>query len=99
MEMMVSLGKEMGKVIREAIAPLKAKIESLERQGQARGIRWTGGWARDVDFHRGDMCTHRGALWIATSDGTKSMPGADNDWQRMLKANRNGTIEEDTGND
>ena len=85
------LGRLIGQAIREQLAPIKARLDELERSIENKGIRFTGRFNRDVTNERGDICSHGGSLWVALRK-TTDMPGAGSDWTRMLTADKRGNF-------
>jgi hypothetical protein len=86
-----TLGKIIGACIREAVTPIIARLDDLERSIANKGIRFTGRFNRDITNERGDICSHGGSLWIALRK-TTDMPGAGSDWTRMLTADKRGNF-------
>lgn len=86
---LIEYSKELGALIREALAPIKARLDALEGSTTDRGIKYMGRYNRDISYERGDMVTHAASLWIA-SHRTRDAPGACSDWQRMLTADKRG---------
>jgi HK97 family phage prohead protease len=75
--------------IADDVAKCIERIAELDSATKDRGLKFMGRWNRDVDYHRGEITTHAGALWVA-SRPTTDAPGACTDWQKMLTADKRG---------
>ena len=73
-----------GDAIREAIEPLRKRIDRLEE----RGVKYVGTWQKAADYARGDVVTDQGSMWVCLKDGqTGSRPSnAPDAWQLSAKA-------------
>lgn len=83
-------GAQFGKDIVEAVrgyvdrvvAPLEERIRELE----SGGIKFVGTWQRAATYHRGDVVTHDGSMWIALGKAHGIKPGSSPDaWQLSVK--------------
>lgn len=73
--------------IKEATAPLIARIETLEKSG----MKFCGTWQRAMNYERGATVSHSGSLWVAIrSVDPDQAPGADSGWQLAVKRGRDG---------
>lgn len=83
--------------VERAVKPLAARVRALEadnerlkqlearvQESEARGIGYEGVWQRAQSYRRGNLCTHRGSLWIALR-ATDDEPGKSNAWQLGAK--------------
>lgn len=73
----------------EALNQTVATLADAATQMQGKGMQFMGRWSRSVDYTRGDVVAHNGALWVA-SNATPDAPGVGTAWQRMLKADNRG---------
>jgi hypothetical protein len=73
----------------EALNQTVATLADAATQMQGKGMQFMGRWSRNVDYERGDVVAHNGALWVA-SNATPDAPGVGTAWQRMLKADNRG---------
>jgi hypothetical protein len=69
--------------IREATAPLEARLAELEKTG----TRFRGVHQRAQNYRRGDQVTSRGSLWIALRDAPEGIAPGDSPehWQLGAK--------------
>lgn len=84
--------------IKAALAPIAARLKAAEdmiadlraelrTKAAAPGVEWAGTWRRETTFHRGQLTTHRGELWLARRSSTGTTPGDDGDaWTLIVKA-------------
>jgi hypothetical protein len=73
----------------EALNQTVATLADAATQMQGKGMQFMGRWSRNIDYERGDVVAHNGALWVA-SNATPDAPGVGTAWQRMLKADSRG---------
>jgi hypothetical protein len=69
-------------------ADLAEKLDALEsriRSIEDRGLKYCGVYQRASTYQRGDVTTHKGALWICLQP-TFETPGASDSWQLAVKA-------------
>lgn len=69
--------------IREAVAPLKARLDALE----GKGLSFEGTHQRGQQYRRGQAVVADGSLWIATRATTAS-PRENGDWALAAKAGK-----------
>lgn len=76
--------------VREATAPLLARIDALEKRTDAvekSGARFRGVYQRASSYRRGDQATHKGSLWTALDDAPEGAVPGENPalWQLAAK--------------
>jgi hypothetical protein len=79
-----ALAELIGRELRAAVAPLKARLEVLELH---RGCEWKGIYAENSVYERGDLTTRQGGLWVCVRERTAATPGTDpNSWRLVVKS-------------
>ena len=82
--------------IKAALAPIAARLKAAGdavpdlrselRTKQQPSCEWAGTWKRETTFHRGQLATDRGALWLAKCS-TTTRPGEDAyQWVLIVKS-------------
>ena len=88
-EMRHVLPCEVGKFVREQLAPLKERIEQLEQTLGEFGYR--GMWQEGIVYRAGNFVTLGGSLWHCNAEATTSRPSTDNpDYSLAVKRGRDG---------
>ena len=70
------------------IAALEKAIEELRANGPNLASAYKGSWMLGA-FHRGDLVTMSGSLWLALAD-TEEKPGAGACWKLVVKRGADG---------
>jgi hypothetical protein len=76
-------------IIKQALEPMKARNAQLEqriKELEARPLlKYLGVWRDDATYTEGQLVTHAGGLWLATTDttGTPSTPASG--WRLIVK--------------
>jgi hypothetical protein len=71
--------------VKEAVAPLKAKIAELEALPK---LKYRGIWDDKTEYREGNFVTHHGSIWHCNARSTGRMPGASDDWVLAVKRGR-----------
>ena len=84
--------REVADIFKEQIAPLRHRIEQLEREVaelKTKGIEYKGVWQRACDYPRGSVTTWDGSMWAAIQDiAPNTQPGTSQSWQLCCRAGR-----------
>jgi hypothetical protein len=73
--------------IREATAPLLARIEQLESRPT---LTYKGVWTAGGQYAVGSIVTCKGSVWHCNIAATDARPGETPNWQLMVRAVRDG---------
>jgi hypothetical protein len=83
------LGELTAKAIKDATAPLEARIKEIEER--PAGLDYKGTYRRDYNYAKNAGVTHSGSLWVALKDKPTKEPGEVNSgWQLAVKKGRDG---------
>jgi hypothetical protein len=87
-----TLAREIAGIIREQIAPLRNRIDQLEREVvelRSKGITYSGVWQRAASYQHGQVVTFDGSMWAAVEAvGPNMQPGKSNAWQLCCRSGR-----------
>jgi hypothetical protein len=83
----------------KAVEPLKAQAETLEAENAKLRARvsamesktipdYVGTWQAEDTYPRGAVCTHAGAMWIATEDTAERPGDGASNWKLCVKSPR-----------
>lgn len=67
-------------LVERAVKPLALRMSELEN----RAVKFAGVYQTSSDYVRGDLVTHKGALWHCNRPTTER-PGDGGDWQLAVK--------------
>src|SRR5262245_58188345 len=80
-----AIGTFVRQSLKDALAPLEARIAQLE----SSGVKYCGVWQRPVAYKPGDTVTHDGSLWIAAcAVPPMEQPGKSTMWILGVKSQR-----------
>ena len=82
--LMEAVGPVIRAFVAKELAPLRAKIEALEKRA---AVKYSGVFKQGASYAEANICTHDGGLWLARAD-TASRPGTDASWQLIVKSHR-----------
>jgi hypothetical protein len=69
--------------LKREVAALRKEVEELRRTATTR---YRGVWSSDAHYRRGDLATHKGALWHCWAEHTEEKPGSSSAWQLTSKS-------------
>ena len=79
------LGQLTAKAIKDAVAPLEARIAELE----ASPTKYVGVWTQGTEFQARSIVSYDGSMWHA-NETTKEKPGTGPTWTLCVKRGQNG---------
>jgi hypothetical protein len=80
------LGQLTAKAIKDATAPLEARIAQLE----AHPLKYCDVWKSGGDYRAGNFVSWGGSVWHCNEDGTTEKPGTGPTWTLAVKRGRDG---------
>jgi hypothetical protein len=83
---LTAFAKMLGASTREALKPLKARLDALEARLEARSYRGT--WDKDTAYRAENLVTAKGSMWIATRDTRPGEAPPGPAWTLCVRAGR-----------
>jgi hypothetical protein len=77
--------RAIGRFVGDRIAPLRQRIDELEKRQAQCQLKYMGVWSHDQYYQEGNFVTHAGSLWCCLKAQTMERPGSCADWQLAVK--------------